>query len=72
MKRDTKVFGRDLVTAIPLTLQSLTLLSEGVCKLLHQLGYERVSLLHRTSWLIDEATLDLLPAVSDVASRVFG
>ncbi len=69
---DPEVFGGDVVAAIPLFFEALTLVREAGRKPLHQIGDKGVRLLDGIPRLIDEAGLDLLPASSEVFALIVG
>src|ERR1043166_8464781 len=62
LQRDSQVFGRHVIAAIPLTLEVGALAAERVSDPLDDIGNERVGLVHGSARLIDESRLDLRPA----------
>src|SRR5215208_234294 len=69
---DTEILRRDVVAALPLRLQPLSLVREAGRQLLHQLGNERVGLGDRFAGLVNEARLDFLPAPREALALVLG
>jgi hypothetical protein len=70
LERDAKVFGGDVVAAIPLVFEFGAFLGENLGQTLHGRRDESVRLLDRTTRLVDEGGLNALPAVSQVFKLV--
>src|SRR5918995_1638380 len=56
-----QILGGHIVAPLPLPLESLPLLREAGDEAVHQIRDQGVRLLYRTSWLIDEPRLNLVP-----------
>lgn len=61
LEGDAKVFGRDIVAAVPLGLEAAALLGKHLSQALHRLGDEVVGILHRPARFVDEPCLDGVP-----------
>src|SRR5205823_11883966 len=71
-QRDPQVLRRDVVTALPLAFEPISLVGEARCKSLHEVGDKRVGFLDRFLRLVDEVRLDLLPAGGEAIRLVGG
>jgi hypothetical protein len=56
------VLGGDVGSLVPLALQPAALVGKRFGQVLHELGHERVGLLDRLTWRVDEAVLHVGPA----------
>src|ERR1700761_7696186 len=68
---DAQVFGRDVVSALPLLFERCTFGGEALGELLHRGGHQLVGLLDRAAWLIDKLRLDVVPARAHLGDPVF-
>src|SRR3982750_2498576 len=71
-KRLTEVFRVDVVTTVPLLLQTIPLVGEALGDLLHGLRHQLVGLLHRLTGFVDEARLDVIPTAAQLLPKFAG
>src|SRR6185437_13442531 len=65
-----KVLRRNIVAATPLLLEFRPLISKALGKLLDDLGDERIGLLDSATRLVDEASLNRVPARAIVVGLI--
>ena len=70
LQRDAEVFGRDIVSAIPLLLEFGTLLGKNFGQAFHGCGDQAVRLLYGSTGLIDESGLNAGPTGSQLLQFV--
>jgi hypothetical protein len=72
LERKPEVFGRHVVSSIPIAVQAPVAPSQNHRPPLHQFGDQRIWLFDRAPWLIHKPTLDLTPMLAEVSSILFG
>ena len=72
LQGDAKVFGRDVVAAVPLLLEFGTFLGEDFGEALHGGGDEAVGLLDGGARFVDESGLHFAPAIPQAFKFVVG